>query len=88
MEIDSRKHPIAPGLQGEVRFMRDIFSQTCLSSIFISQKAFTKLLCTSQNPHKSVDLSFIITHIKKKMTNSFGNCLCKTTFGTLSVRLI
>ena len=32
----------------------------------ISQRVFVKLFCTSQPPHKSVNLSFTIANIKNK----------------------
>ena len=34
----------------------------------ISQKVFIKLFCKSRFPHKSVNLSFLVTVIKKKLT--------------------
>ena len=40
---------------------------------FISPKVFTKSLCKSQFPQKSVNLFFIITNIKNKLTNLCGN---------------
>ena len=40
---------------------------------FISQKVFQKSFCKSQFPHKSVNLSFIITDTKNKLTNLYGN---------------
>ena len=40
---------------------------------FISHKVFLKSFCRSQFPHKSVNLSFIITNIKNKLTDLCGN---------------
>ena len=41
----------------------------------ISQKVFTKSFCKGQFPHKSVNLTFIITNIKNKSTDLSGNWL-------------
>jgi len=40
---------------------------------FISQKVFIKSFGKSQFTHKSVNLSFIITNIKNKLTDSCGH---------------
>ena len=45
------------------------------SDVFISQKVFMKPFCKTQFPYKFIDVSFIITHIKNKLTNLFGNWL-------------
>ena len=50
------------------------------STRFISQKVLLKLFCKSRFPHKSVSLSFIITNIKKKLTNSRRNSLLQNDF--------
>ena len=42
-------------------------------SILISHKVFLKSFCRSQLPHKSVNLSFTITHTKNKLKNLYGN---------------
>ena len=39
----------------------------------ISQKEFIKAFCKSGSPHKSVNLSFIVTNIKNKLTDLCGN---------------
>ena len=39
----------------------------------VSQKVFIKLFCKSQFPHQSVNLSFIVTNMKDKLTNLCGN---------------
>jgi len=39
----------------------------------ISQKFFTKPYCKGGYPYKSVNVSFIITNIKNKLTKSFGD---------------
>ena len=38
-----------------------------------SHKVFTKSFCESQFPHKSVNLSFGIAHIKNKLTDLYEN---------------
>ena len=45
-------------------------STSCRS---IPQKVLIKLFCKSQFPHKSVNLSFIITNIKIKLTDFCGS---------------
>ena len=40
---------------------------------FISQKVFVNSFLKSQSPHKFVNLSFIITNIKNKLTDLCGN---------------
>ena len=42
---------------------------------FISQTAFRKSFCKSQFPHKSVNLFFIVTDMKNKLTDFCGNWL-------------
>ena len=42
---------------------------------FISQKVFLQLLCKSECPHKSFNLTFITTNINKKLTDLCGNGL-------------
>ena len=44
-----------------------------LRTKFISQKVFIKSFCKSQPPHKSVNLSCIITNVKKKLTGLCGD---------------
>ena len=46
----------------------------------ISQKMFLKSFCSSQLPHKSVDLSLTITNIKNKLTDLCGNRLLQNDF--------
>ena len=41
--------------------------------LLISQKVFIKSFCNSRFPHKSVNLSFIITNIKNKLTDVCGD---------------
>ena len=46
----------------------------CLFGVeFISQKRSLKSFCKSQFLHKSVNLSFIITSVKNKLTDFGGN---------------
>ena len=40
---------------------------------FIAQKTFTKSFFQSQFPYKSVNLSFIITNVKNKLTDLCGS---------------
>ena len=40
---------------------------------FMPQKLFVKSFCRSQLPYKSVNSSFIITNMKKRLTNLCGN---------------
>ena len=47
-----------------------MFSFGC---ILISPKLFMRLFCKSQFPHKSVNLSLIVTNVKNKLTDSCGN---------------
>jgi len=47
---------------------------------FISQKVFIKSFCESQFPHKSVNVSFIITDIKNELTDLCGNSLLQNNF--------
>jgi len=49
------------------------------TSLF-SQKVFIKLFYKSQFPHKSVNLSFIITDTKNKVTDLCGNRLLPNDF--------
>ena len=49
-------------------------------SRLISQKVFIKSFCKSQLPQKSVNLSFITTNIKNKLTDSCGNRLFQNYF--------
>jgi len=46
----------------------------------LSQAVFIKSFCKSQVPHKSVNLSFIITNVKNKLTDLCGNGLLKNDF--------
>jgi len=41
----------------------------------LSQKVFITWFCTSQFPHKSVNLSSIITNMKNELTDLCGNRL-------------
>ena len=43
----------------------------------VFQKVFIKLFCTSQFPDQSVNVSFIITNMKNKLTNFVGVDLLK-----------
>jgi len=47
---------------------------------FISHTVFIKSFCKSQLPHKSVNVSFIITDIKNKLTDLCGNGLLQKNF--------
>ena len=42
-------------------------------SVLISQKSVNEFVFKCQFPHKSVNLSFIITNIKNKLTDLCGN---------------
>ena len=46
---------------------------------FIAEKVFIKAFGKSPFPHKSVNLSFIVTSVKNKLTNCEGIDFCKTT---------
>ena len=50
-----------------------------LRKVLISHKVLIKSFWTSQFPHKSVNLSFIITNIKNKLTFFCGIDFSKTT---------
>jgi hypothetical protein len=70
-----------PGCQLETRPCR------CRSQIqirshqeFMSQRVFIQSLCRSQFTHKSVNWSFIITHVKNKLTDWCGNWLLQIDF--------
>ena len=52
----------------------------------ISHTVFETSFRTSQFPHKSVNLFFILVMIKDELTDWCGNDFCKTTSYTLSVR--
>ena len=39
----------------------------------ISQKVFSKSVCRGQLPHRPVNLSFVITNIKNKLTDLCGS---------------
>ena len=54
----------------------NISAHRCL----ILQKVFTKMFCEHQFPHKSVDVSFIITKIRDQLTNLCGNLLLQNDF--------
>ena len=43
------------------------------ATVIISQKVFIKSFGKSQFPHKSANVSFIITNIKNKLTDLCGN---------------
>jgi hypothetical protein len=62
----------------------DAFVRPELSShtnpTLIAHKLFLKSFCGSQLPLKSVNLSFPITNIKKKLTDSCGNRLLRNDF--------
>ena len=47
---------------------------------FISQRVLKVVLCRSQPPHNSVNLSLTITNIKKKLTDLCGNWLLQNDF--------
>jgi len=46
----------------------------------ISQEVFMKTFSKSQFPHKSDNLSFVITNLKNTMTDLCGNCLFQNDF--------
>ena len=46
-----------------------------MSTALNSQKVFIMSFCKGRIPHKSVNLSFIITHMKNKLTDLCGNRL-------------
>ena len=50
-------------------------------TILISQKVFIRSFCKRQFPHKSVNLSFIITNVTNKLTDLCGEWLLKNDFG-------
>jgi len=51
-------------------------------SWLISQKVFIKFFCKSQFPHKSVNISFIITNMKNEFTNLCRNALLQNDVNT------
>jgi len=50
------------------------------STEVVSNNVFLKSIGRSQLPHKSVNVSFTITHKKNTLTNSCGNRLSKNDF--------
>ena len=56
------------------------FGPPPISTRIISQKVFIKSFCKSQFPHRSVELSFIITNLKSKLTDLCGNWLLHNVF--------
>ena len=67
-----------------------------MGSTFISQKVFIKSFCKGEFPPKSVNVSFIITHMKNRMTdlcrnpilqNNFENTFCEINLGSGSLLL-
>ena len=46
----------------------------------ISQKVFLKSFCRGELPYKFVNVSFLITDIKNKLTDLCGNCLLQNDF--------
>ena len=49
------------------------FSLADIHDIVISPKVFSESFCKSQLPHKSVNLSLIITNMKNKLTDMWGS---------------
>ena len=43
------------------------------NDVFVTHKVFSKSLCRSQLPHRSINLSFTITNIENKLTDLCGN---------------
>ena len=58
-------------LMGRGRGMAEALKKE--EKVLISLKVFIKSFCKSQFPHKSVNLSFIITDLKDKLTSLCGN---------------
>ena len=58
----------------------DADTNTIRPALFIPQKVFIKSFCKSQFPHKFVNLSFIITKTKNKLTDLWGHWLLQNDF--------
>jgi hypothetical protein len=50
------------------------------SSVFIAHYMFLKSFCRSELTHKSSNLSWTISNIKKKLTDLYGNWLLQNEF--------
>ena len=60
-------------LMSEVPLLSMFWAVEVVTGESISQKVFIKLLCKSQFPHKSGNLSFITTTIQSELADLCGN---------------
>ena len=95
--FEIRWNPLAPPTQDRPPTLRrslgpmlfgsaSLMSSSALERESLYHIRFIKSFCKRQFPHKFVDLSFIITNVRNKLTNCAGINICKTTLRTLSVR--